>query len=77
MNATSCNVVRRSRSARKEEEHLVATVTPELSKNLINGQWVESTSSQTMPSMNPATGEVLGHVPKSESADVVAAIEAA
>ncbi|HEX9532079.1 MAG TPA: aldehyde dehydrogenase family protein, partial [bacterium] len=30
-----------------------------------------------MPSMNPATGEVLGHVPKSESADVVAAIEAA
>ncbi len=55
----------------------MATVTPELSKNLINGKWVESTGRQTMPSMNPATGEVLGHVPKSESADVVAAIEAA
>src|SRR6266849_9510256 len=55
----------------------VATVTPELSKNLINGKWVESTGRQTMPSMNPATGEVLCHVPKSESADVVAAIEAA
>ncbi len=55
----------------------MATVTPELSKNLINGRWVESTSRQTMPSMNPATGEVLGHVPKSELVDVVAAIEAA
>jgi len=55
----------------------VATVTPDLSKNLINGKWVEARSRQTMPSTNPATGEVLGVVPKSGPEDITAAVEAA
>src|SRR2546428_12776351 len=55
----------------------LATVTPELSKNLINGKWVEARSRQTMPSTNPATGEVLGVVPKSGPEDITAAVEAA
>jgi aldehyde dehydrogenase (NAD+) len=55
----------------------VATVTPERSKNLINGKWVDAKGGQTMPSNNPATGEVLGLVPKSAPADVASAIEAA
>src|SRR5437773_1943031 len=55
----------------------MATVTPELSKNLINGKWVEARSRQTMPSTNPATGEVLGVVPKSGPEDITAAVEAA
>ena len=55
----------------------MATVTPELSKNLINGRWVEAKSGQTMPSINPATGEVLGLVPKSGPEDVASAVEAA
>src|SRR3989441_12504966 len=55
----------------------MATVTPELHKNLINGKWVEARSRQTMPSTNPATGEVLGVVPKSGPEDITAAVEAA
>jgi acyl-CoA reductase-like NAD-dependent aldehyde dehydrogenase len=55
----------------------VATVTPELQKNLINGKWVEAKSGQTMPSVNPATGDVLGLVPKSGREDVATAVEAA
>src|SRR5947209_6540589 len=55
----------------------MATVTPDLSKNLINGKWVEARSRQTMPSTNPATGEVLGVVPKSGPEDITAAVEAA
>jgi len=55
----------------------MATVTPELRKNLINGKWVEARSGETMPSTNPATGEVLGVVPKSAPEDVAAAVDAA
>jgi len=55
----------------------VATVTPELYKNLIDGKWVASKGGQTMPSTSPATGEVLGLVPKSGPEDVTAAVEAA
>src|SRR5439155_1536759 len=52
-------------------------VTPDLSKNLINGKWVEAKTRQTMPSTNPASGEVLGVVPKSGPEDITAAVEAA
>jgi aldehyde dehydrogenase (NAD+) len=55
----------------------MATVTPELHKNLINGQWVESRTRETMPSINPATGEVLGLVPRSGPEDVADAVAAA
>jgi len=55
----------------------VATVAPQLYKNLINGKWVEAKSGQTMSSINPATGEVLGVVPRSGPEDVAAAVEAA
>lgn len=55
----------------------MATVTPELHRNLIGGKWVEAKDGQTMPSINPATGEVLGLVPKSGPEDVGAAVDAA
>ncbi len=55
----------------------MATVTPELHKNLINGKWVEAKNGQTMQSVNPATGDVLGIVPKSGREDVATAVEAA
>ncbi|MGH2400484.1 MAG: aldehyde dehydrogenase family protein, partial [bacterium] len=55
----------------------MATVTPDLHKNLINGKWVEAKSGQTMQSVNPATGDVLGLVPKSGREDVAAAVDAA
>ena len=55
----------------------MATVTPELGRNLINGTWVEATSGQTMASVNPATGDPLGVVPRSGPDDVAAAVAAA
>ncbi len=55
----------------------MTTIAPEVNKNFINGRWVDARSGETMPSLNPATGEVLGQVPKSGPEDVAAAVEAA
>lgn len=56
---------------------MATMTTPELSKNLINGRWVEAKSGQTMATVNPATGEVLGRVPRSGPEDVALAVAAA
>ena len=45
--------------------------------NLIGGKWVAADSGETMPVTNPATGAVLGTVPKSGQAETARAIEAA
>jgi len=45
--------------------------------NYIKGHWVASTSSELLPLHNPATNEVIGHVPMSGSADVDLAVKAA
>lgn len=55
----------------------MATMTPELAKNLINGKWVDAKDGQTMPTINPATGEVLSRVPRSGPEDVAGAVTAA
>src|SRR3989304_3776771 len=47
------------------------------SKNYVDGTWVPARSAQVMESLNPATGEVLGLVPKSGPEDVEAAVQAA
>jgi len=49
----------------------------ELTKNFINGKWIESQSGATFESRNPATGEVLGVCARSHAEDVEAAVEAA
>ncbi|MBM3925765.1 MAG: aldehyde dehydrogenase family protein [SAR202 cluster bacterium] len=47
-------------------------------KNYINGQWTPASSEETFPSASPAdTRDVLGHFPRSNSADVDAAVKAA
>ncbi|MBI4498849.1 MAG: aldehyde dehydrogenase family protein [Chloroflexi bacterium] len=46
-------------------------------KNYIDGQWVDSTTGETFPNINPATGEVLGYFPKSGKADIDRAVAAA
>ena len=46
-------------------------------KNYVDGTWVPARSAQVMESLNPATGEVLGLVPKSGPEDVEAAVQAA
>ncbi|MFE1243425.1 CoA-acylating methylmalonate-semialdehyde dehydrogenase [Fictibacillus sp. NPDC058756] len=48
-----------------------------LLKNYINGQWVESNSSENLEVPNPATGEVLARVPISTNEDLNKAVKAA
>jgi succinate-semialdehyde dehydrogenase/glutarate-semialdehyde dehydrogenase len=45
--------------------------------NLVGGQWVQAASGQTTAVRNPATGEVIGHVPALSAAETRQAIEAA
>jgi malonate-semialdehyde dehydrogenase (acetylating) / methylmalonate-semialdehyde dehydrogenase len=45
--------------------------------NYIDGQWTASTATQTIPVLNPATGEELGRTPLSPAADVDRAAQAA
>ncbi len=49
----------------------------EVLKNYINGEWVESKSTEILDVVNPATTEVIGRVPLSTSDEVRAAIKAA
>jgi malonate-semialdehyde dehydrogenase (acetylating)/methylmalonate-semialdehyde dehydrogenase len=52
---------------------------PPLTKvsNFINGQWVDSSTSEWQEVVNPATGEALAQVPLSSPSEVAAAVEAA
>jgi len=45
--------------------------------NFIDGRWVASSAAESLPIIDPATGEVLGATPLSPAADVAAAVEAA
>ncbi|MCB1459639.1 MAG: aldehyde dehydrogenase family protein, partial [Nitratireductor sp.] len=45
--------------------------------NLIGGEWVAADSGETLNVDNPATGEIIGTVPKSGKAETQRAIEAA
>lgn len=46
-------------------------------KNYINGEWVEANANETKAVFNPATGEVIAHVPISTKEDVDRAVQAA
>ena len=43
----------------------------------LGGEWVAADSGETIPVTNPATGEVLGHVPRMGAAETARAIDAA
>jgi betaine-aldehyde dehydrogenase len=43
----------------------------------IGGEWVGNISGRSFPTLNPATGEVLGQVPLADAADVDRAVQAA
>jgi len=49
----------------------------EVVKNYVNGNWIEAKSDQVEPVYNPATGEVIAHVPVSSHEDVEYAVEVA
>lgn len=46
-------------------------------KHYINGEWVESTGSETMEVINPATEEVMGHISMGTQEDLDRAVRAA
>lgn len=46
-------------------------------KMLINGKWVEAASGKTLDVYNPATGEIIAHVPAAEKEDIDRAVKAA
>jgi 1-pyrroline dehydrogenase len=46
-------------------------------KNLVGGEWVDSTAGETMEVVNPATGEAIAEVPRGTGEDVERAVAAA
>ena len=46
-------------------------------KNYVAGQWVEATATEMQAVRNPATDDVLAHVPLSNAEDVDTAVRAA
>lgn len=46
-------------------------------RNFINGEWLASQSGQTFETLDPATGECIGLLPRSNSADIDQAVAAA
>jgi 1-pyrroline dehydrogenase len=53
------------------------SVTVTQQKQFVGGEFVDSTSGETMEVLNPATGEVIAEVPRGTQADVDRAVEAA
>jgi succinate-semialdehyde dehydrogenase / glutarate-semialdehyde dehydrogenase len=45
--------------------------------NLVNGQWIKAADGAQFAVTNPATGEIIGHVPSLSRAEVATAIDAA
>ncbi|HEU5138990.1 MAG TPA: CoA-acylating methylmalonate-semialdehyde dehydrogenase [Bacillales bacterium] len=54
-----------------------ATAKPQFLKNFINGEWIESTTTEFQEVPNPASGETLAQVPISTSGDLDQAVLAA
>ena len=54
-----------------------ATTEDVVLQNYIGGRWVAAATDEMLADRNPATGELLGHVPLSGAADVDAAVRAA
>ena len=55
----------------------MATTRATLLQNYIGGRWVNAAGAETREVRNPATDEVLAHVPLSDAGDINAAVQAA
>src|SRR5881394_3849622 len=53
------------------------SVTVSSYKNLVGGEWIDSTSGETMEVLNPATGETIAEVPRGTAEDIGRAVESA
>ena len=65
------------RTQAHEGDHPPSARAAEPIPNYIGGAWVPSRATESLPLTNPATGEPLGRVPLSGTADVDAAVQAA
>ena len=54
-----------------------AVLAPAKVPNYVNGEWVDSTASEWLNVVNPATGDAIASVPLAGSAEVAAVVEAA
>src|SRR4249920_21001 len=59
------------------ERRFFVSVSVAQHKQFIGGEWVESSSGETMEVLNPATGEVIAEVPRASADDVARAVDAA
>src|SRR5215813_8143900 len=69
----------RNRTRRREHHAMSAATTSETMtfRNHIGGEWVPAAAGRTVENYDPATGELIGHFPRSGQADVEAAVAAA
>ncbi|KAH0674434.1 hypothetical protein KY284_025521 [Solanum tuberosum] len=59
------------------EEPIKPTVNVDHTKLFINGQFVDSASGKTFPTLDPRTGEVIAHIAEGDAEDINRAVAAA
>ncbi|KAH9773355.1 Aldehyde dehydrogenase family 2 member B7 [Citrus sinensis] len=75
--AASCGYSTASSAAAAAEDPITPPVKVDYTQLLINGQFVDSASGKTFPSLDPRTGDVIAHVAEGEAEDVNRAVSAA
>ncbi|KDO82484.1 hypothetical protein CISIN_1g009035mg [Citrus sinensis] len=75
--AASCGYSTASSAAAAAEDPITPPVKVDYTQLLINGQFVDSASGKTFPTLDPRTGDVITHVAEGEAEDVNRAVSAA
>lgn len=70
-------VLQRFSTAAAVEEPITPSVQVNYTKLLINGNFVDSASGKTFPTLDPRTGEVIAHVAEGDAEDINRAVAAA
>ncbi|AQL03014.1 Restorer of fertility2 [Zea mays] len=70
-------VLQRFSTAAAVEEPITPSVHVNYTKLLINGNFVDSASGKTFPTLDPRTGEVIAHVAEGDAEDINRAVAAA
>ncbi|ONK69457.1 uncharacterized protein A4U43_C05F23080 [Asparagus officinalis] len=73
----SSGIQRYGTAAAVDEQPITPPVKVEYTKLLINGNFVDSASGKTFPTLDPRTGEVIAHVAEGDAEDVNHAVAAA
>ncbi|XP_077237765.1 aldehyde dehydrogenase family 2 member B4, mitochondrial-like isoform X2 [Tasmannia lanceolata] len=76
-NSSLAKGIRRIGTAVAAEEPIMPPVELNYTQLLINGQFVDSASGKTFPTLDPRTGDVIAHVSEGEAEDINRAVSAA